>query len=124
MAKKRGIVGVDAGVPRPQGPDGQVHRISASVDSGDGGLSWTISRKRTEHDDWGAVSAVIECFVDGPDTEPVEVIPADAPNVLTPDEARLLDKANRTAAPETEEEMRTFEALLDRLLAYAIGQDA
>jgi len=51
----------------------------------------------------------------------VEVIPADSPNVLSEEEALLLDRANREPEPSSPEELQAFTALLDRLTNWAEG---
>lgn|GEM_PF-4162302 len=63
-----------------------------------------------------------QCFPTGrgPATQQVvEVVPADSPQVLSVEEARLLDRANREPAPRSAKEHRQFEALLDRLASFA-----
>jgi hypothetical protein len=52
----------------------------------------------------------------------VEVVPVDSPQVLSVEEARLLDRAT-TMGRETPEQGRQFEALLDRLSDFAEEAD-
>lgn len=49
----------------------------------------------------------------------VGYIPLDSPRVLSPEEARLLVKANETNAPDNAEELFAFTQLLDRLAHWA-----
>jgi hypothetical protein len=51
----------------------------------------------------------------------VEAIPANSPNVLSEEEARLLDRANHEPEPSSPEELQAFTALLDRLTNWAEG---